>query len=91
MDDINFNELNEINQGQSAPQVDAGELFKKVATVAGPAMLVTPLAMPLIHGLAGLSVLGFGALAVGTTVVKTVTALSRHPKPGDVENDPDLF
>jgi hypothetical protein len=88
MEDINQN--NEVNESQSAPQVDTGELFKKVAAVAGPAMLITPIAMPLIHGLSGIAVLGAGALIAGTTVVKTVTALSRHPRPRDIENDPDL-
>ncbi|NTV98291.1 MAG: hypothetical protein HGA70_03910 [Chlorobiaceae bacterium] len=92
MEDINEkNEINDVNEVPSAPLVDTGELFKKVATVAGPALLITPLAMPVIHGLSGIAVLGAGALLAGTTIVKTVTALSRHPKPRDIENDPDLF
>jgi hypothetical protein len=83
-------DVNEINEGQETSQVDTTALFKKVVSVAGPALLITPLAMPVIHGLGGIAVLGFGALAAGTAVVKTVTALSRHPKPRDLENDPDL-
>ncbi|NTU97580.1 MAG: hypothetical protein HGA62_07190 [Chlorobiaceae bacterium] len=89
MEDIN--DKNELNEVPSVPPVDTGALFKKVVSVAGPALLITPLAMPFIHGLSGIAVLGAGALLAGTTVVKTVTALTRHPKPGDIENDPDMF
>jgi hypothetical protein len=88
MDDINQN--NQFNQEQGPPQVDAGELFKKVAGVAGPAMLIAPIAMPFIHGISGIAVIGFGALAAGTVVVKTVSALRRNPRPHELENDPDL-
>ncbi|MEI7825593.1 MAG: hypothetical protein WCI01_09850 [Chlorobiaceae bacterium] len=49
--------------------------------VVGPAILLAPVAAPVLHGLTGIAVVGLGLFAAGKVVSKTVKALSAPPKP----------
>jgi len=58
------------------------DMLKTAAGVAGGAALiapaapvVVPVAMPAVHGLAGIAIVGLGLFAVGSLVVKTAEAL----------------
>ncbi|MEI6638841.1 MAG: hypothetical protein WCL46_03930 [Chlorobium sp.] len=64
---------------QSNPE----NMVKAAVGVAGGAALIAPaapvfapVAMPALHGLAGIAVVGLGIFAVGSLVVKTAGALS---------------
>lgn len=50
--------------------------IKNAVGVAGGAALLAPVGMPILHGLSGVAVVGLGLFAVGSVVVKTVTALT---------------
>lgn len=55
------------------------DMVKKTVGIAGGAMLIAPaapLAPPLLHGLAGIAVVGFGLFAVGSLVMKGAEALT---------------
>lgn len=91
--------MEEINEQGGEQQVDTGKMFKNMVGASSPLALLptlaplaplAPLAMPIVHGISGIAILGLGAVAIGTTAFKTISALSRHPKPGDIENDPFL-
>ncbi len=49
--------------------------------VAAPAILLAPVAVPILHGLTGIAVVGLGLFAAGTLVNKTVKAFTGSPKP----------
>ena len=49
--------------------------------IAVPAVLLAPVAVPILHGLTGIAVVGLGLFAAGTLVTKTVQALSGIPNP----------
>ncbi|MEI8186969.1 MAG: hypothetical protein WCG19_09760 [Chlorobiaceae bacterium] len=49
--------------------------------VAAPAILLAPVAAPILHGLSGIAVVGLGIFAAGAIVTKTVKALTGSPKP----------
>jgi len=61
--------------------------IKKVVGVAGGAVLLAPVGMPILHGICGIAVAGLGLLAAGTLVTKTVSALSADMKPQNPEED----
>jgi hypothetical protein len=65
-------------------------MLRKVVGVAGPAILLAPVAAPILHGLTGIAVVGLGLFAAGTVVAKTVSALSAPPKPRNPEEEPPL-
>jgi len=46
------------------------------ALIAPAAPVVVPVAMPAVHGLAGIAVVGLGIFAIGSLVVKGAGALS---------------
>ncbi|NTV06565.1 MAG: hypothetical protein HGA59_08685 [Chlorobiaceae bacterium] len=47
----------------------------KTAVGVGGSALVAPVAMPVLHGLAGIAVVGAGIFAVGALVIKTAGAI----------------
>lgn len=47
-------------------------MVKNAVGVAGGAALIAPVAPPLLHGLAGIAVVGFGVFAAGSLVFKAV-------------------
>lgn len=49
--------------------------------VAGGSALIAPVAMPVLHGLAGIAVVGFGFFAVGSLAFKAVGALNGMENP----------
>jgi len=61
--------------------------IKKVVGVAGGAVLLAPVGMPILHGICGIAVAGLGLLAAGTLVTKTVSALSPDTKQQNTEED----
>ncbi len=56
-------------------QTDPVKMAATGAGIAGGAALVAPVAPPLLHGLAGIAVVGLGVVAVGTLVMKATGAL----------------
>ncbi len=52
----------------------------KIIGVAAPAVLLAPVAVPVLHGLSGLAVVGLGLFAAGKVVTKTVRVLNAPPK-----------
>jgi hypothetical protein len=55
------------------------EMLKKAVGIAGGAALIAPaapLAPPVLHGLAGIAVIGVGLLTAGSMVMKVAGALS---------------
>lgn len=69
-------------------QNNQGDILKNVIGVAGPAILLAPVAAPVIHGISGIVVLGFGLYAAGAVISKTVTVLSSPLTPRDAEDKP---
>ena len=62
-------------------------MIKEVIGVTAPAVLLAPVAVPILHGLSGLAVVGLGLFAAGTVVAKTVGALApppKRPKPSEL-------
>ncbi len=55
-------------------------MIKQAIGVAAPAVLLAPIAVPILHGLTGIAVVGIGLFAAGTVVAKTVGALAPPPK-----------
>ncbi len=54
--------------------------------VAVPATLLAPVAVPVLHGLAGIAVVGLGIFAAGSIVTKTVRAFTGSPVPRKSED-----
>jgi len=63
-----------------------GNLLINTVKVAVPTILIAPLAMPIIHGLAGIAVAGFSLFAAGSLVSKTVNVFSSSSKAQKVED-----
>ncbi|NTU59055.1 MAG: hypothetical protein HGB00_09120 [Chlorobiaceae bacterium] len=60
-------------------QSNPADLVKNAVGIAGGAALIAPaapLAPPILHGLAGIAVIGFGLFAAGSLVMKGAEALS---------------
>ena len=57
------------------------ENIKNAVGLAGGAVLLVPIGAPILHALSGIAVAGLSIFAVGTLVVKTVTALTGAPPP----------
>ncbi len=55
-------------------------MIKEVIGVSAPAVLLAPVAVPILHGLSGLAVVGLGLFAAGKVVTKTVRVLNAPPK-----------
>ncbi len=49
--------------------------------VAAPAILLAPVAVPILQGLTGIAVVGLGLFAAGTIVSKTVKAFTGSQQP----------
>ena len=73
---------NPENMMKAAVGVAGGAAF-----IAPAAPVVAPVAMPAIHGLAGIAVVGFGIFAVGSLVVKAAGALSSLGNPMKPQGD----
>lgn len=50
-------------------------IVKTAVGVAGGSALIAPVAVPVVHGLAGVAVVGVGIFAVGSLVVKAAGAV----------------
>ncbi len=55
-------------------------MIKEALGVAAPAALLAPVAMPVLHGLTGIAVVGLGLFAAGKVVTGTVRAFTAPPK-----------
>ena len=62
-------------------QSNTVDMVKKVVGVAGGTALIAPVAPPILHGLAGIAVVGFGLFAVGSVVMKTAGAIGKLDNP----------
>ncbi|NTW83496.1 MAG: hypothetical protein HGB36_09040 [Chlorobiaceae bacterium] len=65
-------------------QIDTANLIKNAVGVAGGAALiapVAPIAPPLLHGLAGIAVVGLGVFAVGSLAFKAVETITGAANP----------
>lgn len=62
-------------------QSNPAGMVKNIVGVAGGAALVAPVAPPLLHGLAGIAVVGLGAFAVGSLVMKAAESLTGMENP----------
>jgi hypothetical protein len=80
---IVFSTSNNSIMDQKIPEIS----IKKAVGVAGGAVLLAPVGMPILHGICGIAVAGLGLLAAGTLVSKTVSALSANPTQQDPEDD----
>ena len=54
-------------------------MIKEVIGVSAPAVLLAPVAVPILHGLSGLAVVGLGLFAAGKVVTGTVRAFTAPP------------
>lgn len=57
------------------------DVVKKAVGVAGGAALIAPVAPPLLHGLAGIAVIGLGIFAAGSLVFKANEVLKGVDNP----------
>ncbi|MFZ4525289.1 MAG: hypothetical protein ACOYOE_07025 [Chlorobium sp.] len=57
-------------------QNDQVKTIKNAVGMAGGAALLAPISFPALHALTGVAVAGLGLFAVGTLVVKSVSALT---------------
>ncbi len=58
--------------------------------VVGTAIILAPVAVPVLQGLTSIAVVGFGLFAAGKVVSKTVQAYSAPPKPRQPIEEPML-
>lgn len=65
-------------------------MLKQIVGVTAPAVLLAPIAAPVLHGLTGIAVVGLGLFAAGKVVSKTVGALTAPPKPRNPVAEPPL-
>lgn len=56
-------------------------MVKNAVGVAGGAALIAPVAPPLLHGLAGIAVVGLGIFAAGSLVFKAAEAFKGMDNP----------
>ncbi|ASQ90155.1 hypothetical protein CHL67_03715 [Prosthecochloris sp. GSB1] len=61
-------------------QTNPAKLVTTGAGIAGGAALIAPVAPPILHGLAGIAVVGLGVVAAGTLVKKATDALQGSGK-----------
>ncbi len=69
-------------------QSNATDTLKNVVGVAGGSALIAPIAPPLLHGIAGIAVIGIGLFAAGSLVMKaseSVSEFGRGIKPKEVK------
>jgi hypothetical protein len=59
----------------SMNQPNPADIVKNVVGIGGT-VLLAPVAPPILHGLAGIAIVGFGAFAVGSLVMKAGSALT---------------
>ncbi len=62
-------------------QGDSNLMLKTVGGVAGGAMLLSPIGIPIVHGLAGLAVAGFGIFTAGNLAFKAIGSLTGMENP----------
>jgi hypothetical protein len=62
-------------------------MLKTAAGVAGGALLFSPLGMPILHGVAGVAVIGLGIFAAGSLIGTVTEALSGGSKSREQEED----
>ncbi|TLU51967.1 MAG: hypothetical protein FDX12_03610 [Chlorobium sp.] len=65
-------------------------MLKNTVKVAAPAVLLAPVAVPILHGLSGIAVVGLGLFAAGTAVVKVVNVFSGNKNPLKRDDDASL-
>lgn len=70
-----------VNQDVDMGQPDTATMMKRAAGVAGGAALLAPVAPPLLHGLAGLAVVGLGIFAAGSLVFKAAEVFQGMENP----------
>ena len=56
-------------------------MVKTAVGVAGGAALLSPIGMPIVHGLAGIAVAGLGIFAVGSLAFKAIGAVTGMENP----------
>ena len=56
-------------------------LVKTAVGVAGGAAILSPVGMPIVHGLAGIAVVGMGVFAVGSLAFKAIGAVTGMENP----------
>lgn len=61
-------------------QSNPGDMVKNVVGVAGTA-LIAPVAPPILHGIAGIAVVGLGLFAAGSLVMKAAGAIGGMENP----------
>jgi hypothetical protein len=57
------------------------DMVKKVVGIAGGTALIAPVAPPILHGLAGIAVVGLGLFAVGSVVKKAAGVIGEMDNP----------
>jgi hypothetical protein len=62
-------------------QSNPAEKALKVVGVAGGTALIAPVAPPILHGLAGIAVVGIGLFAAGSLVMKVAESLTGIENP----------
>jgi len=61
-------------------------VMKGVVGVAGATMLFSPVGMPIVHGLAGLAVVGLGFFAAGSILGQFADKAQHKEKPDSIED-----
>ena len=56
-------------------------LVKTAVGVAGGAAILSPVGMPIVHGLAGIAVVGLGVFAAGSLAFKAIGAVTGMENP----------
>ncbi|NTU94399.1 MAG: hypothetical protein HGB29_10195 [Chlorobiaceae bacterium] len=56
-------------------------MVKTAVGVAGGAALLSPIGMPIVHGLAGLAIAGFGIFTAGSLAFKAIGAVTGMENP----------
>jgi len=69
-------------------QSDTAAMVKNAVGVAGGAALIAPVAPPLLHGLAGIAVVGLGIFAAGSLVFKAAEAFKGMDNPLKPKEEP---
>jgi hypothetical protein len=73
----NIRKKERVDMEQGSPD----NMVKTAVGVAGGAALLSPVGMPIVHGLAGIAVAGLGIFAVGSLAFKAVGAISGMENP----------
>jgi hypothetical protein len=56
-------------------QSNPADTVKKVVGIAGGSALIAPIAPPILHGIAGIAVIGLGLFAAGSLVMKATGSI----------------